>query len=529
MGCWGLGIAQSDEFCECYDDFMDEYDNGKAVSEITAAILAEYRDEFDDDDGVMHDIYFALAKAEWMCCEQSEFILNRVKEIIESGANIEFFRELEATESDLKVRRKNLEKFLDMLLVPREQPRKRKRTAPAPEKSFSPLEIGDCFAYKFDTGYRVMCILERFKPWVEKEQVTVTIFHKVYSASELKTVDFHQEETGCLFTVSARDFLGASVIKKVSHITVSQKKRARLLGVSSFMYGDKQSFRSEIKQSLGVSLNEFLYHCEENPSELIDSLEVGGCYAYKYKDGYKFAVVLDQATFEETEYRLIATLSAISDIPCMDFLNTQISSISMYDRDTLPNLRDWNKVATIDVPKNMQRKCFGKDRYITHGILDFLQDISSIENLHRVFKTLAPLLKVCRDNTQTAFDSLEAGNCYAFRVKDGYRFAIILDRFNIHEDAHVLVVVLRKTFLSAYADCMNECFSHIGVYSAVTFPNIEEWMLTHELALPSNINNLTMHITEANESILKFFSTPSYYPNTFTLSQFLRLYLLDKS
>ena len=89
MGCWGM--AQTDEFCETYDNFMEEYDEGKPVAEITAGILAKYHAEFDDDDGIMHDIYFALAKAEWMCREQSEAILARVKEIIETKANIEFY------------------------------------------------------------------------------------------------------------------------------------------------------------------------------------------------------------------------------------------------------------------------------------------------------------------------------------------------------------------------------------------------------------------------------------------------------
>ena len=25
MGCWGMGMAQSDEFCKIYDKFMDSY------------------------------------------------------------------------------------------------------------------------------------------------------------------------------------------------------------------------------------------------------------------------------------------------------------------------------------------------------------------------------------------------------------------------------------------------------------------------------------------------------------------------
>ena len=102
MGCWGMGITQSDEFCEIYEKFMEEYDSGKSVPDISKEILEQYYSEFDDVEGVMHDVYFALAKAEWMCCEQSESILQRVKEIIESDANIEFYRELEADEKDFR-------------------------------------------------------------------------------------------------------------------------------------------------------------------------------------------------------------------------------------------------------------------------------------------------------------------------------------------------------------------------------------------------------------------------------------------
>ena len=41
MGCWGMGLAQTDEFCEVYDDFMERYDEGKEPAEISEEILAE--------------------------------------------------------------------------------------------------------------------------------------------------------------------------------------------------------------------------------------------------------------------------------------------------------------------------------------------------------------------------------------------------------------------------------------------------------------------------------------------------------
>ncbi len=42
MGCWGMGINQSDEYCSVYERFMEEYDKGKPVREITKDILDEY-------------------------------------------------------------------------------------------------------------------------------------------------------------------------------------------------------------------------------------------------------------------------------------------------------------------------------------------------------------------------------------------------------------------------------------------------------------------------------------------------------
>ena len=145
MGCWGMGMAQSDEFCEIYERFMEEYDAGKAAAEITATILSEYREEFGDEDPVLHDVYFALAKAEWMCCAQSEAVLSRVKEIIASGANVEFYRELGAEGADLKRRQKALDKFLSDLQTPRKAPRKRK---PQPKYEAAAPERGMVFWYR---------------------------------------------------------------------------------------------------------------------------------------------------------------------------------------------------------------------------------------------------------------------------------------------------------------------------------------------------------------------------------------------
>lgn len=166
MGCWGMGITQSDEFCETYDRFIEEYDAGKSVADIKKDILDEYLSEFGADDGILHDVYFAIGKAEWMCGGISDEILEKITHIVESGANIEFYRELEATEKDLKQRKKNLDSFLTTLKTPRGVTRKRKT---APEKYIPPVEApklpefqkGDVFAYKTGEKFRVFCLINR--------------------------------------------------------------------------------------------------------------------------------------------------------------------------------------------------------------------------------------------------------------------------------------------------------------------------------------------------------------------------------
>ena len=165
MGCWGMGITQSDEYADVYDRFMEEYDEGKPLPDIKQDILEDYLMEFEEDDGILHDVYFAIGKAEWMCGGISEDMFGKISHIIASGANIAFLRELEASERDLKQRQKNLEKFLRTLSVPRAKAKKRKipteRYVKKPKlPQFRP---GDVFAYEFNGKYRLFCLITREK------------------------------------------------------------------------------------------------------------------------------------------------------------------------------------------------------------------------------------------------------------------------------------------------------------------------------------------------------------------------------
>lgn len=167
MGCWGMGITQSDEYSEIYERFMEEYDQGKPIEDIKADIFEEYFDLFDEDDGVLHDMYFAIGKAEWMCGGISDEVFEAISDIINSGKNIAFYRELEATERDLKLRQKNLEKFLNSLSTPRDKVKKRKVPTEKYVKVEKPklpsFHCGDVFAYKVDEKYRLLCFVSRGK------------------------------------------------------------------------------------------------------------------------------------------------------------------------------------------------------------------------------------------------------------------------------------------------------------------------------------------------------------------------------
>ena len=528
MGCWGMGMAQTDEFCEIYDNFMEEYDEGKPVAEITAGILAKYHAEFDDDDSVMHDVYFALAKAEWMCREQSEAILARVKEIIETEANIEFYRELEATESDLKIRRRNLEKFWTMLCTPREKARKRKRAAPPAEKPLPPLEVGDCFAYKYEEGFRVICILERSRPKPEGEEtVSVALFTDTYSAEQLKNTGFSRENVGKIFTVTASEFLGKSILKKLMHMEIPSECRSFF----NLLYEPKQSFRTEIKKPLNITLQELFFHFRENTDEDMQSMEIGGCYAYRYKNGYRFAVVLDRAEFDGKPHWMIAVLSAFSDIPSTDFLHNDLSWLALYDKDSIPNLNGWQKVESITVPNGMQKRFFGNSKHIFDGILDFLQDHSERYLSLYSLQQLAPILSYCKENSNENFAKLKTYGLYSYPTNTGSRLALILDRFlSPYGTEYVLVALLRMYPFSA-GDYMKYLVSHVGIYSADTLPNTEEWTPVNRLIpadyVPDNMKAyLAKYGTVKNECIQNFFANGLFQTiidgSLYTLNSFLR-------
>ena len=254
MGAWGAGLTQSDEYCEVYDSFMEKYDAGESVEAITDEILNVYLSEFDADDGILHDVYFALAKCQWMCGDLSGTLMGTVKDIIQNGKNLEFLKELEADDRFLRDRKKNLDKFLSSLETPRKTPRKRK--TPPKERHLPPANIGDVFSYKGETGIRVVVVLDIWDKACWREGYFCCIFDKEYQhkpdIAELTT-----EKIGQIGVYVAEEFLPASKIRLIGSLSIPPNKYEELFG-NSLLIGCREDFYTSKRIKQVMTLEELL-------------------------------------------------------------------------------------------------------------------------------------------------------------------------------------------------------------------------------------------------------------------------------
>jgi len=147
MGAWGTAISSNDTFSDVYSEFFSLYDDGCDVAEISKKLIDDNQETIDDADDC-HNFWFALAKAQWECKQLDKDLLDRIVSIVESGADIEAWRQLGAEEKDIRKRKVVLDRFLADLRAerPKARPRKRK-TIRQPV-----FEKGDCLTFKLQNG-----------------------------------------------------------------------------------------------------------------------------------------------------------------------------------------------------------------------------------------------------------------------------------------------------------------------------------------------------------------------------------------
>lgn len=145
MRAWGTGIKDNDTSSDIYDDFFDFYNEGQKPADISKKLIANnqelIRERFDSN-----NFWLTLALAQWETKSLDSEIFQRVKIIVESGQDIQVWKELDADDDTLKKRQRDLEKFLLKISVEKVKPKGK-------ERSKRPVFLkGDCLVFKLDNG-----------------------------------------------------------------------------------------------------------------------------------------------------------------------------------------------------------------------------------------------------------------------------------------------------------------------------------------------------------------------------------------
>ncbi len=145
----GFGITQSEEYMEVYQKFMKKYDAGVPIEEITREILNEYGKACAKiDDYSIHGVYFALARAQWMCGALSPDMYQKVREIVISGQNmLEFEKANGEKKSFGKAGKKAWKNFC--IVWKSHVLQCEKRRPPAKQRELPSVAVGDVLAYRW--------------------------------------------------------------------------------------------------------------------------------------------------------------------------------------------------------------------------------------------------------------------------------------------------------------------------------------------------------------------------------------------
>ena len=159
MGTWGTGISSNDVYEDINYQFFELYNQGMEVSAITEKLIQENKELIESNED-QYNFWFTIANSQWECKALDPKIQNRIKNIVDSGKDIELWKELEASQSDLTKRKKALENFLDKITTEKKTARKRK----VKKSRDSIFEKGDCLVFKLSDGdYCGVFVLEAEK------------------------------------------------------------------------------------------------------------------------------------------------------------------------------------------------------------------------------------------------------------------------------------------------------------------------------------------------------------------------------
>ena len=120
MGTWGTGITDNDNAADVYDEYFELYNSGKNATDITRKLISDYNETIITE--VAADFWLPLALAQWETNSLTQLVVEQVDSIITSGADLEVWRELDASEEDIAERKVVLDNFLLQIKQPNPSP-----------------------------------------------------------------------------------------------------------------------------------------------------------------------------------------------------------------------------------------------------------------------------------------------------------------------------------------------------------------------------------------------------------------------
>jgi len=147
MGTWGTGILDDDNSGDFYDSFFEHYKSGKKPNQIIGELKKEFSHINDNHDSIC-DFWFTISLALWETCSLDKRTLDKVSNYIIQGKDLKIWEKLEADEKTIKERKRELNKFLKKIQVPRSKPKSRKT-----KKKRPPIfKKGDLISFKLENG-----------------------------------------------------------------------------------------------------------------------------------------------------------------------------------------------------------------------------------------------------------------------------------------------------------------------------------------------------------------------------------------
>lgn len=154
MGTWNIKINGNDTFQDIYQNFFARYNQGQNPADISTQIQEDFIEMFQDAEDRNNSL-FGLAMAQWETKSLDPAVFNQVKEIIETGCDLELWKGLSADNKTLQKREKELEKFLIQISTTREKPKRRVR----PKVDYSAVQL---LTLQAPDGKKTFTILESY-------------------------------------------------------------------------------------------------------------------------------------------------------------------------------------------------------------------------------------------------------------------------------------------------------------------------------------------------------------------------------